>query len=589
MKKRQLPPEIEARIVSFMDRNTQASSFRLACRAAAANFSGPQHTTIRLSRPVPPQAFAAHWLALGATRGLTLARRRQLLRLTAASGCVANLEVALEAVGCLPVNETFAAAAAAGQLGCCKLLRDRCGLPCGAFDTYCGLLSGAYGLRKALAAAAGGGHQHVCEWLLAVEPRAWSSAAVGSAARGGHVGLMEWLLERGEALGLSAASCIALACIAGGAAHGCGLAALRRLWPAYGQPLPPALKARVLAAAAGSPTPDWAAKVEWLEAQGCPKSERVAEEAAVTSTVAAATARAGDDDRRDGGADDGAEDGDAEALARLTWLQGRGYPYDVWAVRAAADAGRVSTLCYLLGGGTHTVNADGNGNGNGAPPQLERSGLPVTAAAKAGSLAALRALRAAGWPLDAGRVAAAAARGGHLHVLAWLLGERGAGAAEGSVRLDAELFAVAAESGSVELLAWLRERGCGWDGGAFTEAAKAGAADALKWLVAQGCPMEESGQPYIVACGNGDLATAACLRRLGVPWGPPGAVLGRLQSLAAPKTVLRWLEEQAGGGDGVRGGLDGLASLGGGAGGVVGVVGGLGGDGDGGGGNSTDP
>ncbi|KXZ49369.1 hypothetical protein GPECTOR_22g963 [Gonium pectorale] len=102
----QLLPELADKVVGYLDPN-EMPIFRLVNKAAAAQFRGPDHTTFRLSQPVPPHAFAAHWLAPGATRGLPLGRRRQLLCLTAASGVVANLEVAVRAAGCLLTFEVY--------------------------------------------------------------------------------------------------------------------------------------------------------------------------------------------------------------------------------------------------------------------------------------------------------------------------------------------------------------------------------------------------------------------------------------------------------------------------------------------------
>ncbi|KXZ55295.1 hypothetical protein GPECTOR_3g430 [Gonium pectorale] len=97
-------------------------------------------------------------------------------------------------------------------------------------------------------------------------------------------------------------------------------------------------------------------------------------------------------------------------------------------------------------------------------------------------------------------------------------------------------------------MAWLRQRGCPWGCNAYSAAAKAGCEAALEWLVEQGCPMEESGQPYIKACRNGDMATLRCLRRLGVvPWGPVGRVFVRVAMAVidpVPLRQLRWLLQQ---------------------------------------------
>ncbi|KXZ47192.1 hypothetical protein GPECTOR_37g198 [Gonium pectorale] len=90
--------------LQLLDSN-EVPSFRLVNKASASQFRAPHHITYRLSQPVPPDAFAAHWLAPGSIRGLTLARRRQLLSLTATSDVVANLEVAKKAAGCLLTYE----------------------------------------------------------------------------------------------------------------------------------------------------------------------------------------------------------------------------------------------------------------------------------------------------------------------------------------------------------------------------------------------------------------------------------------------------------------------------------------------------
>ncbi|KXZ47191.1 hypothetical protein GPECTOR_37g197 [Gonium pectorale] len=132
-----------------------------------------------------------------------------------------------------------------------------------------------------------------------------------------------------------------------------------------------------------------------------------------------------------------------------------------------------------------------------------------------------------------------AASNGHLPVLAWLVETFGAGA----VRMGPDLLVAAAESGSVQLMAWLRERGCGWDASAITAAADSGCEEAVEWLVVQGCPVQGNGDPYSCACFNGDLAMAAVLRRLGAPWGPAGAVAVP-SARGAPLPLLRWLLEE---------------------------------------------
>ncbi|KXZ45028.1 hypothetical protein GPECTOR_59g636 [Gonium pectorale] len=478
-----LLPELAEKIVGCLDPN-EVPSFRLVNKAAAAQFRAPHHTTYRLSKPVPPHAFAAHWLAPGATRGLTLKRRRQLLSLTAASGVVANLEVAVQAAGCLLTAGVFEAAAKAGQLDSCVWLREH---GCPAIEAYADY-------SFLLSAAASGGHKHVCEWLLGLD-LAWRWDGVDDAARGGHVELMQWLLQRRAEMNGDANPSFnkgpVIACVA----YGCDLPTLQRLWQAGGE-LDEWSKAEALTAATGSPTPDWAAKVEWLEAQGCPR--RSANQAAQRP----------------------------DAVARLAWLRARGFPLEPLAANAAAFAGNVAAVQYLLGEADVRLGED------------EQKSI-ANFALSFGHLPVLQALHAAGLPVGASYPARAAACGGHLHVVAWLVETFGAEA----MRMDAHLYQAAAASGNVQQLTWLRERGCEWDSCATTCAAKSGCEEAVEWLVAQGCPVEGNGDPYVNVCYNGDLAMARLLRRLGVPWGPAGRVVERTAE-CAPPPMLRWLLEE---------------------------------------------
>ncbi|KXZ46924.1 hypothetical protein GPECTOR_39g418 [Gonium pectorale] len=481
-----LLPELTERIVGYLDRNEIAATFRCVNKAAAEQFRGPEHTTIRLSQPVPHHAFAEHWLALGAARGLTRKRREQLLSLTAASGVVSNLQVAVRAAGCPPTYAVIQAAAEGGQLTSCQWLLEQ-GCPTGDVQSGSGLL----------AAAAGGGHRHVCEWLLGLD-LTWSLGGASKAARGGHVGLMEWLLERRPQLRVSAHPEEERRKMVEGVAHGCDLATLQGFWRRWASQLTSTDKEAALAAAAAGPTPDWAAKVEWLEAQGCPRA------VGVTETAAARP--------------------DADSAARLAWLRGRGYPADRYAVQAAARAGNLAALQHLLA--------------EVPRPPPEHNEIAFACAAQGGHLAALQALHAAGWQPTA-EIVRAAVCSGQLHVLVWAveaLGER-------VLEPSASLFTMAAWSGNTELLAWLRERGCAFGPDAYASAAWSGGEAALELLAALGCPMPATGEPYFTACAVGDMHTLRCLRRVGVPWGPEGFVFGTADRGASP-AILCWLLEE---------------------------------------------
>ncbi|KXZ48866.1 hypothetical protein GPECTOR_25g451 [Gonium pectorale] len=403
--------------------------------------------------------------------------------------------VAAEAAGCLLTYEVFEAAAIAGQLSSCQWL----------FESACPTCpDGSGGRSGLLAAAASGGHQHVCEWLLTLA-LTWSTCGDAEAAGGGHVGLMEWLRERRSQLRVlnflpDEEQRLRLL---EGSARGCDLPTLQRLWQQQcGNQLGRNEKARVLAAATGADgvstpsEPDWALKVEWLWSQGCRPTRLVVEAAASCS----------------------------DASRRLAWLRGRGFSVGEAAVTAAARTGNLEALTYLLAEAVVHPCSDGFAAGR--------------AAAGVGQLLALQALYGAGWPLDDPYIGHAAARGGHLHVLVWLGETLGAGA----VPRSTFLFAVATTSGSVELLAWLRQRGCPWDHAAYKGAAESGCVMALEWLAEHGCPMPGNGAPYVAACLNGDLASARCLRRLGCPWGPSGEVFYRVATWG-PLPMVRWLLE----------------------------------------------
>ncbi|KXZ44140.1 hypothetical protein GPECTOR_73g661 [Gonium pectorale] len=473
------------RVASHLDRNEIACTLRRVNKAAAAQFRGPEHTTVRLSQPVPPHAFAEHWLAPGSTRGLTYLQRCTLLRLTAASGVVANLEVAMRATGSENSGLGFWTAAVAGKLNVCQWLLER-----NSAAALIGPVGGAI-----LNDVAYRGHRHMCEWLLSLKVP-WSIVdGASGAASGGHIELMEWLLVRWPQPRLSRS----LARLILAAATGCDLATLQRFWRDGGQGLALEDKKQALANAIGSLTPDWAAKVEWLEAQGCPRSVKVAQWAATC--------------RRD-------------APARLAWMWARGDILGVAAVRAAAGADNLAALQYLL----TEVGIQ--------PPDNKYHGAD-TDAAREGHLAAVQALHSAGWPLDAFGDGRLAAQGPHLSLLAWLVETLG----EEAVRLDASLFKAAAKSGSVELLAWLRERGCEWDAEAYTCAADAGCVAALEWLVERGCPMSEGGWPFTAACRNSDMLTARCLLRLGFTWGD-GVKAFEGALAASPLSMIRWMLEE---------------------------------------------
>ncbi|PNH05836.1 Ankyrin repeat domain-containing protein [Tetrabaena socialis] len=492
-------PDIMERFAASLTSNEVACALRLVNKATAARFSAPQHATIRLSQPVPHHAFVQRWAGPGAMRCLARRQRFILTELTACSGVIANLEVLL-ARDDLDLDNldldggVFAAAAGAGQLGVCVWLREQ---GCHRND------------QQALMAAARAGQQAVCEWLLAGRPEEDFLGTAASAAGGGHVGLMDRLLlgaGRPDVGTLHAASCRLLA----GAAAGCDLPTLQRLHHTLLDMLPGGLPAAsepsITSAAAGSPTADWQAKVEWLEARGYARD-------VWACTAAAAT---------------------PDMLPRLQWLRQRGYPLDYRVAASAAGAGNVAALQYVLGQGVDWRHPGG--------------GL-IGLAAHNGHMAVMEMLHARGVPIGEDEVRAAAF-GSHVPAVAWLVERLDAGTV-----LTARVFTAAASCfsehglGYMDLLAWLRERGCPWDDTTFFVAAGNGSEEQLEWLAEQGCPMGEHGSSYVNAVDNGDLAMLRCLRRLDCPWSSDGSTFTHAVERVSENGVfgqgvaraLRWL------------------------------------------------
>ncbi|KXZ43623.1 hypothetical protein GPECTOR_85g353 [Gonium pectorale] len=233
----------------------------------------------------------------------------------------------------------------------------------------------------------------------------------------------------------------------------------------------------ILEASARSVVADWRAKVEWLEALPQPPGyER-------HSDVCNAAA------------------GRPDALERLRWLRSRGFPVSCRSAWAAARAGNVAALEYVLAEGVH----------------MEED--LATLAAKEGRLEVLAMLHARSCPMDPMAVASQAAEGGHLAVLAWAVEALGV-----DVAAVPGLADQAASTGNVELVAWLRGRGCAWSEDTFLAVAESGCEEALELLVAGCCPMGENGEPYLAAARNSDPHTLHVLQRLGCPWGPAGRV-----------------------------------------------------------------
>ncbi|KXZ48840.1 hypothetical protein GPECTOR_25g425 [Gonium pectorale] len=508
-------PELVERFASCLDPVFVAWTLRLVDKATAEQFRGrPEYpSVVRLSQPVPPQTFAARWAPPGAMRDLTLEQRQKLLRLTAVSGVVANLEVALGAVDFIPNRRLWAeileATAAAGQEAAVRCL-----------------VGFGYGEpnRKTLCVVAGAGHQAVCEVLLG-RARSFGTihgieAYVAAALRGGQPELADWLLQRWweEPIGpadslepLGKETCLELL---HAATEGCDLPTLQSIHQRCSEVVHG--DDDMVRIAAGSRTTDWQAKVEWWESQLPP--DWLYDDPGVCTAAASCP----------------------DADIRLAWLLGRGYPTEKYALRAVVGSGNTAALELLFrmaareGNVPLLVEAVEQLGTSDQDPLLSEPAEDVC------DLEVLRWLRQRGCQLNGTEVARSAVRRGQLAVLAWAAEELGA-----SVQ-SADLMDAAAASGSVEVMAWLRERGCPWGLDTFAEAADSGCVAAMEWLAERGCPFQD-GWAYKKAACNRDLAALRCLARLGCPWGTASGARAVFSSCldcrCRPLPVLRLLVE----------------------------------------------
>jgi hypothetical protein len=217
-----LAPDVFSLVADQLSPNERTLLLRPLCKEARDVL--PDATAVQLSQPVPEAAFAAKWGQPGSMNHLSYWHRHEAMCLTAKSGVLANLRLLVVgpggphevgAAGCGLTCEVMAAAAEAGHLPMCRLLRDSgCPWSGPSLSVFHGdaVEAAAHGgsahvvlwLRgagchewPALNAAAEAGHAELCKRLVA-EGFPWSSSAAGSAARGGHAELMRWLLAQAE-------------------------------------------------------------------------------------------------------------------------------------------------------------------------------------------------------------------------------------------------------------------------------------------------------------------------------------------------------------------------------------------------------
>ena len=126
-----------------------------------------------------------------------------------------------------------------------------------------------------------------------------------------------------------------------------------------------------------------------------------------------------------------------------------------------------------------------------------------------GHLEVLKWLRAKGCPWGAS-TRNWAARGGQLEVLQWMRDQ------DPPCPWDWQVCYHAASAGNLEVLRWARSQGCPWDGRVPRAAARNGHLEVLRYARSQGCPWDK--KVPRAAAGNGHLEVLRWLVKEGCPY-----------------------------------------------------------------------
>ena len=152
-------------------------------------------------------------------------------------------------------------------------------------------------------------------------------------------------------------------------------------------------------------------------------------------------------------------------------------------------------------------------------------------AAYGGQLEVMKWLRAKGCPWGTW-VSGGAALEGHLEVLQWMRAQ------DPPCPWDSDVCYFAAQEGHLEVLRWARSQGCPWDKDVCWAAYEGDHLEVLQWMLAQDPPCPWDSQVCVSAAGDGHLDVLRWARSQGCPWVEDltwtAATNGQLK-------VLKWL------------------------------------------------
>jgi len=215
------------------------------------------------------------------------------------------------------------------------------------------------------------------------------------------------------------------------------------------------------------------------------------------------------------------------SLEMLKWLNAEGLSVSDKELSLAAERGDMEIMQYLLP--ENWFDPDRT--------DYDSSANVCAGAAFGGSLQMAQWLHEQGAEYESDVISSAAAQKGDMAMLKWLETQ--------DCDFTRQTFEAAALSGSVEVLEWLKKKGCRWNEDMMCEtAAQEGHLDALKWLRNEGCPVNESTFVHAVLSNNVDVLKF--LREEDCPWSEEVTTMASRTKHLKPDNMVnvrRWLRE----------------------------------------------
>lgn len=482
-------PYIIRHVARFLEHNEVACTLFHLNKATRAALTGQGMVITR--QPVPRHAFVKAWGTTQSMERLSPRKKRKLLALTAESGDIENLKIAIESSGGELHKATFNGAAIGGSVQVSNwLLLHRC-----PFGTSTVKLAAEKGnlevvlllfnacsqdelpnyITAAWDGASCAGQWDLCEGLQRQQAFKCSHRVARDAVYGGDVDRTARLMHflQASACPLEAMANVML--VLGAVSYKCELQTLQRLYRSQQRYVIEAdirlRGAYLLTHSIASATSDWRLKVQWLEDQGAWFVDSMFFESLTRCNGftfwESLFSR-----------------WDWSARLQLLLQRGMDQVFGVWLRTNITDTNTPALLQRLAEAGF----------GNAVAPFLREE--DTTYAVITDNVNFLTQLLALGCPIGLGAIEGAVNMG-RLDMLQMLAGTPPMAAAAHQVAAVATLLSTrssllltAITRGSLDMVRWLRERGCPWPPNAVSAAVSTGQpAELLEWLVMSGCPL----------------------------------------------------------------------------------------------------